>query len=191
MAELKEIFEMVTNKTEPDLDVWQEQERRQRRRGTGRRIAAFAVAASVLALTIAAIAALRDAPANEPATNTAPPLVGTTTLVAYDVSTGATQALRDDVVAGRPAVSPDGSQIAFLRTAGGHPAIFVANIDGTQARQVTGLSGQPGCGCGTFDPTWAPDGSELAFSGTDDAGNRGIYLLDIPSGDIRLLTHET
>ena len=25
MAELKEIFEMVTNKTEPDVDAWQEQ----------------------------------------------------------------------------------------------------------------------------------------------------------------------
>ena len=35
MAELKEIFEMVTNKTEPDVDAWQEQEQRQRRRIVG------------------------------------------------------------------------------------------------------------------------------------------------------------
>ena len=76
MAELKELFEMVTNKTEPDLDAWQEQERRQRRRSNGRRIAAFAVAASVVVLAIAAIVALRDNPSAQPVAPTAPPLVG-------------------------------------------------------------------------------------------------------------------
>jgi Tol biopolymer transport system component len=190
MAELKEIFEMVTNKTEPDLDAWQEQERRQRRRSVGRRTAAFAVAAVLLAATVVAVAALRETPATEPAASSPPPLVGTTALVAYNVSSGAATPLFE-VVAGRPAVSPDGSRIAFLRTAGGHPAIFVANIDGSHAKQVTGLRGQPGCGCGSFDPMWAPDGTKLAFSGTNEAGNRGIYVLDLATGAIRLLTHET
>ena len=96
MADMKEIFEMVTNKTEPDIDVWREQERRQRRRGTGRRAGAFAVAAAVLMLAIAAIAALRTTPANQPAASTAPPLVGATGLVAYDVSSGTmTPSIRD------------------------------------------------------------------------------------------------
>ncbi len=190
MAELKELFEMVTNKTEPDLDAWQEQERRQRRRTTGRRIAAFAVAVSVVVLAIAAIAALRDKPSAQPVAPTAPPLVGATTLVAYDVSSGAATPLVADIVAGRPAVSPDGTQIAFMRIADGHPAIFVADIDGKHADQVTGLPGQPGCGCGSFDPMWSPDGTRLAFSGTNQAGNRGIYLLDVATGDIGLLTHE-
>ncbi len=170
MADLKEIFDMVTNKTEPDLDAWQQQERRQRRKAFGRRTAAFAVAAVVLAAAIVAVAALRDTPANEPAASTPPPLVGTTTLVAYNVAGGAATPVVADVVAGRPAVSPDGAQIAFLRTADGHPAIFVADIDGSHAEQVTGLPGQPGCGCGSFDPTWAPDGKQLAFSGTDRTG---------------------
>jgi Tol biopolymer transport system component len=191
MAELKEIFEMVTNKTEPDLDAWQEQEQWQRRRIVGRRTAAFAVAAVVLAAAIVAVAALRDTPANEPAASTPPPLVGTTALLAYNVSSGVATPLFEHVVAGRPAVSPDGSQIAFLRTADGHPAIFVADIDGSHAEQVTGLRGQPGCGCGSFDPTWAPDGTKLAFSGTNEAGNRDIYVLDIQTGIIRLLTRET
>jgi dipeptidyl aminopeptidase/acylaminoacyl peptidase len=191
VAELKEIFEMVTNKTEPDLDAWQDQERRQRRRTTDRRTAAFAVAAVVLVAAIVAVAALRDTPANEPAASTPPPLVGTTALVAYDVSGSVATPLLVDVVAGRPAVAPDGTQIAFLRTADGHPAIFVADIDGSHAKQLTGLPGQPGCGCGSFDPAWAPDGTQLAFSGTNEAGNRGIYVLDIATGNIRLLTHET
>ncbi len=179
MADLKEIFDMVTNKTEPDLDAWQQQERRQRRRAFGRRTAAFAVAAVVLAAAIVAVAALRDTPANEPAASTPPPLVGTTTLVAYTVSGGAATPVFADVVAGRPAVSPDGAQIAFLRTADGHPAIFVANIDGSHAEQVTGLPGQSGLRVRVVRPDVGTDGKKLAFSGTDRTGNRGIYVLDI------------
>jgi hypothetical protein len=190
VAELKELFEMVTNKTEPDLDAWQEQERRQRRRSNGRRIAAFVVAASVLALTIAAIVALRDNPSAQPVAPTAAPHDGPPTLVADNVSSSAATPLVTDIVAGRPAGSPDGAHIAIQQTADGHPAIFVADIDGSHADQVTGLPGQPGCGCGSFDPTWSPDGTQLAFSGTSEAGNRGIYVLDVATGDIRLLTHD-
>jgi hypothetical protein len=47
MAELKEVFEMVTKHTEPDLDSWKEQEQRQRRATRNRRIGAFAVAAAI------------------------------------------------------------------------------------------------------------------------------------------------
>jgi hypothetical protein len=32
MPELKEVFDMVSQKVEPDLDSWNQQERRQRRR---------------------------------------------------------------------------------------------------------------------------------------------------------------
>jgi hypothetical protein len=45
MSELREVFEMVTKQTEPDLDAWREQERRQRRTSRNRRLGALAVAA--------------------------------------------------------------------------------------------------------------------------------------------------
>ena len=191
MAELKEIFDMVTNKTEPDLDAWQQQERRQRRRGTGRRAAAFAVAAAVLATAIVAIAALRDAPANQPAASTTPPLVGVTGLVAYDAASGTVSPSVQDVASFGAAVSQDGQSIAFLRSVKGHDEIFVSAIDGTGVKQVTGLPGQPGCACGSFDPTWSPDGTQIAFSGTNDVGKRAIYVLDRATGTVRQLTHET
>jgi hypothetical protein len=47
MAELKEVFEMVTKHTEPDLESWKEQEQRQRRATRNRRIGAFAVVAAI------------------------------------------------------------------------------------------------------------------------------------------------
>jgi Tol biopolymer transport system component len=192
MAELKEIFDMVTNKTEPDLDAWQQQERRQRRRGTGRRAAAFAVAAAVLAIAIVAIAALRDAPANQPAASTTPPpLVGVTGLVAYDAASGARSPSVQNVASFGAAISQDGQSIAFLRSVQGHDEIFVSAIDGTGAKQVTGLRGQPGCACGSFDPTWSPDGTQIAVSGTNDVGKRAIYVLHRTTGTVRRLTRET
>ena len=48
MPELKEVFEMVTKQTEPDLDAWQEQEQRQRRAARNRKVSALAPVAAVL-----------------------------------------------------------------------------------------------------------------------------------------------
>lgn len=191
MAELKEMFDMVTNKVEPDLDSWREQEERQRKHGRGQRAAAFAVAAVVVAVTIGAVAMLRTQQTKEPAASVPPPLVAGTSLVAYDVANGTAAPFMTDVNAGRPAVSADGSQIAFLRTVKGHPQIFVAGTDGTDATQVTGLPGQPGCKCGAFEPAWSPDGEQLVFTGTDEAGIRGIYLLTLATSEVQPLTHPT
>ena len=62
MAELKEIFEMVTNRAEPDLDAWQGQERRQRRAARGRKVGAVAVVL-VTAVGLAAVWLNQHAPA--------------------------------------------------------------------------------------------------------------------------------
>jgi hypothetical protein len=47
MSELREVFEMVTKQTEPDVDAWREQERRQRRTTRNRRLSALALAAAI------------------------------------------------------------------------------------------------------------------------------------------------
>ena len=59
-----------------------------------------------------------------------------------------------------PVVSPDGSQIAFLReAAGGTSELWVATADGSEPRRVT---------ISLTRPTWSPDGSLLLVM--DDEG---------------------
>ncbi|HSJ50462.1 MAG TPA: hypothetical protein VLA90_04140 [Actinomycetota bacterium] len=55
MSELREVFEMVTKQTEPELDVWREQERRQRRHTNRRRVGVYALVV-LLAIGGAALA---------------------------------------------------------------------------------------------------------------------------------------
>ncbi|MEN0068260.1 MAG: LpqB family beta-propeller domain-containing protein [Myxococcota bacterium] len=69
------------------------------------------------------------------------------------------------IVAGRrPAVSPDGTQIAFVRGDGTNEEIFVAKLDGSDVRQLTNNALEDS------KPTWSPDGAQIAFARTDDAG---------------------
>lgn len=70
---------------------------------------------------------------------------------------------------GGPAWSPDGVRIAFTATGDhqptGLPSIWVENLDGSNAIQVSTAGASP---------TWSPDGSELAYS-----SGGGIY--EVPS----------
>jgi hypothetical protein len=57
MHDLREVFEMVTKQTEPDLDSWKKQEDRQRSRSRNRRVGAIVVAAAA-AIAIGVFAVL-------------------------------------------------------------------------------------------------------------------------------------
>jgi Tol biopolymer transport system component len=184
MAELKEIFEMVTQRTEPDLNAWQDQEQRQRTRSRRRRAAALGVAAAILVVLVAfAATSLRGPNTTQPLTSPAPPLHTTTDLVGFDAATGASSAIAAHVAPFAAAAAPDGSQLAFIRVTDGHPQIFVSPLDGGRARQVTGLAGQAGCACGATDPTWI-DGSTIAFTGVLESGDHRIYVVDLTTGRV-------
>ena len=57
MPELKEVFEMVAQKVEPDLDVWNQQERRQRRAARNRRLGAIGLVAALAVLAAVIVVA--------------------------------------------------------------------------------------------------------------------------------------
>ena len=55
MPELKEVFDMVSQQSEPDTDAWKEQERRQRRTARNRKLGAYALTAT-FAVVLAVVA---------------------------------------------------------------------------------------------------------------------------------------
>lgn len=59
--------------------------------------------------------------------------------------------------ASQPAWSPDGKQIAFVRTADGKPQIFILSLDGGEAVQLTRFK------YGASSPKWSPDGKQILF----------------------------
>lgn len=70
---------------------------------------------------------------------------------------------------GRPAMSPDGRQVAFsgplTDDSDGRYGIYVVNIDGTGLRLLTAPP------FADFDPAWSPDGRAIAF--THNANGNG------------------
>ena len=95
---------------------------------------------------------------------------------------GAEQAVvpstRDDR---QPTVAPDGSRVAFVSTRSGSHEVWVAEADGTGARQLTTFGGARVSG-----PRWSPDGRTLVVSARAD-GDADVFLV-LPDGTVRALT---
>jgi hypothetical protein len=94
------------------------------------------------------------------------------------LATGTVTALTHDCYEGTtlvrdlgPALSPDGTQLAFIRY-GSTQSLDVIGTDGSHRRQV--FSGNPCCAM----PAWSPDGTKLAYY-TDLGNNQGgIYVMN-------------
>jgi len=71
---------------------------------------------------------------------------------------------------GRPAMSPDGRQVAFsgplTDDSDGRYGIYVVNIDGTGLRLLTAPR------FADFDPAWSPDGRVIAFTHNSNGNGR-------------------
>jgi hypothetical protein len=91
----------------------------------------------------------------------------------------------DDI---EPAVSPDGSRVAFARRVGlpgtDYQIYVMSASDGTGQQQLTNSGSN-------VSPTWSPDGSKLAFASHRD-GNWQIYSMNADgSGQTRLTNEAT
>src|SRR5439155_2091643 len=83
-----------------------------------------------------------------------------------------------------PALSPDGSRLAFLSNQTGSTQVWVSDADGANQRQLTF-----GPGHLLLSPQWSPDGRQIVFSSTV-GGNRDIYVVGADGGDVKRLTSE-
>ena len=84
-----------------------------------------------------------------------------------------------------PAVAPQGGghgQIAFVSERAGRPQVFLMNVDGTDATQLTSLTD------GACQPAWSPDGEKLLFItpclGKAEAYERSaLYIMNADGSD--------
>ena len=81
---------------------------------------------------------------------------------------------------GEPAISPDGSRVAYVSSRFGHFDIFVTDVLGGRTLRMTD---DPGA---DFDPAWFPDGSEIAFT-SDRKGKRSVWRVGQFGGGATLL----
>jgi Tol biopolymer transport system component len=92
-----------------------------------------------------------------------------------------------------PDISPDGKKIAFSRGMGGDPgsargSIFVANIDGTGAHELTDPE------LDAVHPRWSPDGRWIIFSSNSDnyaIESANVWVVAADGTGLRQLTFES
>jgi Tol biopolymer transport system component len=73
-----------------------------------------------------------------------------------------------------PSVSQDGKHIAFVSYKDGNGELFTMNVDGSGVRQLTDHLKKIIC-----EPTWSPDGIQIAFKYGD-----GLSIVNVESGKI-------
>lgn len=89
-----------------------------------------------------------------------------------------TSSRRDD----SPSISPQEDRIAFVSRRTGNEEIWVCNLDGTRATQLTSFKGPA-----TGTPRWSPDGRWLTFDSIA-TNNPDIYVIRADGGPLRRVT---
>jgi len=87
-----------------------------------------------------------------------------------------------------PAISPDGTKIAFSSSRGGRAGyldIWVVNRDGSNLRNLTANTPDSSEGA----PTWSPGGNQIAFT-SDKFGSNQILLMNADGTGVRRLTFD-
>lgn len=97
--------------------------------------------------------------------------------------TGRRQLTRDTGLDSEPAVSPDGTRIAWASDAERNNVdIFIMNVDGTAKKRLTKHL-QP-----DSDPTFSPDGKTIAFRSDRRATAAEIWTMNVDGTGLRRLT---
>jgi hypothetical protein len=186
MPDVREVFQMSTQKVRPDRGFTERQEFRQRRRVRNRKIGAYVLVAGIAAVAVIGFAAVRGendttVPASPaPPSAAAPPVV---THSFFDIATGERSPVTADLREARLLeVSPNGRAIAYS-TCCDDDALYVANLDGSEAEVITPaeLDG--------YGPTWIDDETILFQGrpeGTIELGD--LYVANLSTGEVTMVT---
>ena len=181
MPDVREVFKMSTQKVRPDQGFTDRQEFRQRRRMRNRKIAAYAMVAAIVAVSVVAIAEMaRNGPGDTsvPGSDVSPPTVITTHSY-FDIATGERSPVVANLAGARvPEVSPDLRNVVS-NTCCDHDEITVVALDGSAQESITpkNLDG--------YGATWIDDQTILfqgRTSGTIEIGD--LYVADISTGEL-------
>jgi TolB protein len=83
-----------------------------------------------------------------------------------------------------PAVSRDGTRVAFTRDLHGYAQVFVLDLRSRKVRMLTHARANSGL------PAWSPDGRMIAFATDRNApGGDVIYVMNADGSDQRAVTH--
>ena len=81
-------------------------------------------------------------------------------------------------------LSPDGSNLVYVKEDGSSSQLFVDELEYDRTQQITRMPGL------NYDPAWAPDSDRIAFVSTDP-GNDEIYVVRWENGEPVRLTINT
>ncbi len=112
-----------------------------------------------------------------------PPAKNTSDIWSIDIATRRAKRLITGGINTYPSWSPDGRRLAFRRIIGDmNSEVFVANADGSDARNITNHW--------SFDgwPAWSPDGTRIAFASNRNA-NYQIFVMKPDGSDVRLVAN--
>jgi Tol biopolymer transport system component len=156
-----------------------------------RRRAATTIGGAALAAILAIVVAAAALPfgAKDPNVGVAP-RDGDDREFLVDIRTGRTTEISNDPMfhhAWWPNVSPDGGRIAFTTDTSGSLQLWVANLDGSNVRQLTSRFTD------VYDIAWSPTGDRIVFGALDPAHGvrRNLYVVKVATGAVRRVTNET
>jgi hypothetical protein len=81
-----------------------------------------------------------------------------------------------------PSWSPDGSRLAFISDLEGNPDVWVVDLDGSNAVNLTQHEAKD------HSPAWSPDGAWIAFASLRDSRYWELYVMRPDGSDVQRLT---